>query len=584
MIAAIYARKSTDQSGTADDAKSVVRQIDNARAYAARKGWVVSEEHIYVDDGISGAEFERRPGFMRLLAAASVKRPPFGVIVMSEESRLGREQIETSFALKTIIQHGVRVFYYLTNHERTLDSPTDKLLLSVSAFADEVEREKGRQRTRDAMERLAKAGHVTGGRVFGYDNVDVLTPDGRRSHVERRIKPEEAAVVRRVFALCAQGHGLRAIAHRLNAEAAASPRPQRGRPRGWAPSTVRCVIYRRLYAGEVEWARTQKRDRWGRVRPSRTPDAVIRAVKPELAIVSEAEWRAAHARLADSRLYYLRTHQGRVWGNPGKGAESKYLLVGMATCGVCGASLAVTSRASGAGRGFRYRCSANHRKGATVCGNAEAIPMAALDRAVLESIERQVLAPDVIEQIVGRALAEWSRPKPAEERERVAAALRDVDAELGRLTTALAAGADTPSVIEAIKAREAKRTTLQARLTTLSQTDRVVTLDAATVRQAVRERLTDWSGLMARHTPQARQLLRKVLHGRVMVQPTPEREDCYAEITATASISKVLAGSVVLPQALASPKAVDPYNGVKRVASPQAVDPYCCRGFIPMAA
>jgi DNA invertase Pin-like site-specific DNA recombinase len=38
MIAAIYARKSTEQHGLADDEKSVARQIDHARQYAARKG------------------------------------------------------------------------------------------------------------------------------------------------------------------------------------------------------------------------------------------------------------------------------------------------------------------------------------------------------------------------------------------------------------------------------------------------------------------------------------------------------------------------------------------------------------------
>ena len=40
MIAAIYARKSTEQA-VADEAKSVRRQIDHARQYAARKGWTV---------------------------------------------------------------------------------------------------------------------------------------------------------------------------------------------------------------------------------------------------------------------------------------------------------------------------------------------------------------------------------------------------------------------------------------------------------------------------------------------------------------------------------------------------------------
>jgi site-specific DNA recombinase len=179
MIAAIYARKSTDQTGVADEAKSVRRQIEHARAYARRKGWTVADEHMYVDDGISGAEFTNRPGFLRLMNALK-PRPSFNVLVMSEESRLGREAIETAYALKQIVTAGVRVFFYLEDRERTLDSRTDKIMLSFTAFADELEREKARQRTYDAMLRKARAGHVTGGRTFGYDNVDVMGANGKR--------------------------------------------------------------------------------------------------------------------------------------------------------------------------------------------------------------------------------------------------------------------------------------------------------------------------------------------------------------------------------------------------------------------
>jgi DNA invertase Pin-like site-specific DNA recombinase len=146
MIAAIYARKSTEQTGVADEQKSVARQIDHARQYAERKGWSVAGQHVYVDDGISGAEFANRPGFLRLMNALK-PRAPFNVLVMSEESRLGREAIETAYALKQLVQAGVRVFFYLEDRERTLDSPTDKIMLSLTAFADELEREKARQRT-----------------------------------------------------------------------------------------------------------------------------------------------------------------------------------------------------------------------------------------------------------------------------------------------------------------------------------------------------------------------------------------------------------------------------------------------------
>jgi DNA invertase Pin-like site-specific DNA recombinase len=69
MIAAVYARKSTDQNGIGDEEKSVTRQIEHAKAYAAQKGWAVHDDCVYVDDGVSGAEFVKRPGFLRLMNA-----------------------------------------------------------------------------------------------------------------------------------------------------------------------------------------------------------------------------------------------------------------------------------------------------------------------------------------------------------------------------------------------------------------------------------------------------------------------------------------------------------------------------------
>src|SRR5688572_12353120 len=100
-----------------------------------------------------------------------------------------------------------------------------------------MEREKARQRTADAMVRKAKAGHVTGGRVFGYDNVEILNDAGQRSHVERRVNEAEAAVVMRIFELCAVGHGVRTIAKMLNEDGSVAPRAQQGRPVAWSPSS-----------------------------------------------------------------------------------------------------------------------------------------------------------------------------------------------------------------------------------------------------------------------------------------------------------------------------------------------------------
>ena len=144
----------------------------------------------------------------------------------------------------------------------------DKVMLSLTNFAAEMERERARQRTYDAMVRKAKALHVTGGKVYGYDNLEILGPDGTRASVARRINEEQALVVRRIFELYASGSGMVTIAHRLNDEGV---KPPRGR--GWAPSGIREMLYRPLYRGKIVWNRSQKVVRAGTKRQRRRDEA-----------------------------------------------------------------------------------------------------------------------------------------------------------------------------------------------------------------------------------------------------------------------------------------------------------------------
>ncbi len=396
LTVAIYSRRSVEQNGVADEAKSIARQVAHAKAYAAKKGWTVADEHVYVDDGVSGALFgASRPGLARLLAALT-PRPPFQVLVMSEESRLGREAIETAWALKRITDAGVRVFFYLDDRERTLDSPTDKVMLSLTAFAAEMERDRARVRTHDALLRKAKSGHVTGGVVFGYANRAVLD-GGRRSHVERVVDRREAAVVQRIFTHAAEGWGVKRIAASLNDDGALAPMPRRkGRPRGWAPSSVREVLHRELYRGVVIWNRTARIVRQGaRAQRVRPVGDVVSVPVPKLAIVDEALWTAAQARIqAASEVYRQRTG-GRAFGRPANGVESPYLLTGVGTCAVCGGSMAVMKRAHGP-RGARrqvpfYGCMTRHLRGDAICRNALEVRLADAEDAVLVAVEHDVL-------------------------------------------------------------------------------------------------------------------------------------------------------------------------------------------------
>ncbi len=553
MLTAIYARKSTDQNGVSDEEKSVTRQVDHSKDYALKKGWTVAEEHIYVDDGISGAEFVKRPGFLRLMNTLKPKAA-FQVLIMSEESRLGREQIETAYALKQLITAGVRVFFYLEDRERKLETPTDKIMLSLTNFAAEMEREKARQRTSDAMMRLARAGYVTGGLVYGYENVDIfMAGQEKRSHVERRINPEQAAVVRLMFRLCATGKGLRGIAKHLNATGTPPPRATNRVGQGWDPSAVRSVLYRELYKGEIVWNKSKKRNTWGQYEPKRRPEHEwVRLPKrvEHLRIVTDEEWNAAHERLAATRATYLRQTNGQLWGRPSSGLEAKHLLSGFTSCALCGSSLYARSRAHGQQRAWFYVCVGASVRG--TCDNRLPVPLETADRAVLDTLAGELLHPEVVLEAVRQAVA---RLRPSQEecaaQQRQLAAERDaVTAELARLAQAIATGGDLPVLLAAVKEREQRRAELERQLAMLEGCDRVVELDEARLERDLRGRLTDWQGLLHRQLPVARQMLRKLMVGRLVFTPDPATRT-YS-FAGKATFDSLLTG-IVLTKVLVSP-------------------------------
>ena len=545
LVAAIYARKSTDQVGIAEEHRSVQRQVDHAREWIRNRGWVVAEDYVFVDDGVSGAEFDTRPGFLRLMNALK-PRPAFEVLVMSEESRLGRETISTAYALKQIITAGVRVFFYLEGTERTLDSPMDKVMLSVTSFAAEFERDKARQRVTDAMVRKARNGYWCGGYVYGYDRVEQLgAPDAVgqriRQFVRLQINPEEAANVVRVFELCARGLGLRRIAKCLNAEGAVAPRPKRGRHRGWAPSTIGEILRRPLYRGEYVWNRSQKRDKWGLKRYRVRPESEwIRVAMPELRVVSEEQWQAAHERLSTSRQNYLRHNDGKVWGRPANGVESKHLLIGMAVCAECGAGLMVRSRRYGSRHGHFYTCSANWRRGS--CDNRLEIPAEMAEAAVLESVESELLTPAVIENAIESLFVQASAPASelADRRACLQTALRTVETELQRLTSAVIEGGPLATLTTALKEREQHREHLEGELRRLDRLPRRESLEDVNA-EALRH-LDQWRGLLGQNTSIARQLLRKVLNGRLAFTPRSDGVEAWYEFAAKGTLEKFFEG------------------------------------------
>ena len=530
MIAAIYARKSTEQTGMSDEEKSVSRQIEHAKIYAEKKGWTVPEELIFVDDGISGAEFVKRPGFIRLMNALKPK-PSYQFLVMSEGSRLGREQIETAYVLKQIVDSGVRVFFYLEDRERTLDTPLEKLLLQLSNYADEQERDRARTRTYDAMVRKARLGHVTGGMTYGYDNQDVQSSEGHRLHVVRVVNPKEAAIVRQIFEMYAGGLGITRIAHHLNHEKVLAPRQN---VTGWSPSAVREMLRRPLYRGQIVWNESEKIVRGGTKKRRRRPESdriVIDA--PELRIIPADLWESVQARLARIKATGPREHD----------VESKYLLTGMARCAQCGGPMLVVGPGTSRREGRYYACAYHKKRGSTICKNGMLAEQELLDKVLLRSLAN-VLQEKVLDVAIEDALIQIrsQHDTQLDRRTQIERELSLIEATEKRLVDGIAKGDSMDPLLARLRSEETRKKELIGELDRLERLG-PSELDIARLKREMKQRLADLPTLLGNHVSEGRKLLRLLFEKPIQCNAVVDDEGARYVLSGTGDFMQLAGGS-----------------------------------------
>jgi DNA invertase Pin-like site-specific DNA recombinase len=518
MIAAIYARKSTDDSDKDEEARSTARQIDRATKYAAAKDWTVDPRYIFTDEDISGAEWKHRPGFNALLAALDETPPPFGVVVVSEVSRIGRDTVQVPLMVRRIEEAGVEIHAYLRRRRVTLADETGEVEMLIDSLLASRERRVHSDRAMDTALRRWDAGAVVGGGVFGYRNVRQ-----GKGFVYRQIDEEQAAIVLRIFELYASGHGLTRIAKRLNGDRVPPPTPRRGAPvsAGWSVPALREIIRRRLYIGEEVWGMRETVYRRGtqtfRVRPEtewKKRDA------PELRIIPESLWRAVQERRARAASAIGCTRNGHRRGRPpGADLVSPYLLSGIAMCAACGGSLVAFAHSRGP-RGNRrrvkfYGCIRHARRGNVICQNDVMIRQETLNAAFLDALAEAIderLITRAIEKAVARLQRRADAPDPraALVRERT-----EIEASMRHLVDAVKRGRATDTLLSELAAQEERGKTIARRLAELDGRLRAVPKVDVTLLTA---RLTalgrDLRGTLASGGPDARRLLQRVLNGR----------------------------------------------------------------------
>jgi hypothetical protein len=152
------------------------------------------------------------------------------------------------------------------------------------------------------------------------------------------------------------------------------------------------------------------------------------------------------------------------------------------------------------------------------------VPVPSLDAVVLAALKADVLTADVVETVVTRTI-ELARLEPdehAERRLRLTSEAQRLADEVERLTEAIATGAASAALGGAVATRERQRADVLARLEHLDGLSRAPEWGDG-IRGKLRARLTDWHGRLGRQPAIARQILRKLLVGRLLLSPTRRR-------------------------------------------------------------
>ncbi|HKX05703.1 MAG TPA: recombinase family protein, partial [Methylomirabilota bacterium] len=363
-------------------------------------------------------------------------------------------------------------------------------------------------------------------------SVPVLDAAGRvdaggqplRVGTELVIEPDEARIVRQIFELFAGGVSMRAVAHRLNAQAVAFPAAsiRRGAKRkGWAQSAVRVILLNEKYRGQwIFGRRAFVKDpvsgrRRARLRPPREWQI---AEQPDLRLIPEALWQAVQARFQQlASVYGPRRNRGRLEGrDPASPSARTGVFSGLLRCGTCGGSLVVIN-GHPRREHRRYGCGFHRDKGSRICSNGLSVRVGTVETRLVATLREHVLQPAAVEYLVAKVNEDLDAIRAArgEAQRALETELAQVETELRNIEAAIAQGVVGKTTAALLNDREGRRDALQARLRAV--TDGRSRGPCQVGPAEIRASLEELDALLKRDSARANSVIRQVLEPITMM-------------------------------------------------------------------
>ena len=413
---ALYCRLSQDD-GIEGDSNSIQNQKAILQKFA--------EDHhfpspcFYVDDGFSGGNFQR-PAFQQMIS--DMENGEIGIIVTKDLSRLGRNQLHTGLYIEERFpMFGVR-YIAINDNVDTDSSESNDLMPFKNLFNEWFIRDTSRK-IRAVLKAKAERGERLGSRApYGYRKA----PDTKKLIVDE----EAAAIVRRIFAMCASGSGPSPIARILKKEQILTPTMyaytrygithtclDTAHPYNWSDSAIANLLENEIYLGNTvnmkHSSRSYKDKR--RVEHPREECMVFENTHP--ALITREVWDIVQ-RVRKNKRRLTKMEE-----------QNKYS--GLVFCADCGSNM-VLHRAHTMSASYNHFTCRTYKKDWEAC-TGHYIRECVLDEVVLEDLRRVTAMarerPEEFAAYIGsRQSAEIQREIRRQEKE--LAAMRKRKAEL----------------------------------------------------------------------------------------------------------------------------------------------------------
>lgn len=239
---AAYARVSTSSDEQLLSLETQKEHYDNF--INANPDWEYAG--LYYDEGISGTKVEKRDGLLALLKDCEDGK--IDRVITKSISRFSRNTTDCLEMVRSLARLNIYLFFEKENIDT--EHMSSELMLSIlSSIAESESRSISENEKWSIAKRYQNGTFIIGYPPFGYDNVD-----GKMV-----IVPEEAEIVKEIFAMAINGMGSYVIAKELN------KRGIRTKKNGkWGSSTVKGLLHNEKYTGDVIFQKIYTDDNFNR--------------------------------------------------------------------------------------------------------------------------------------------------------------------------------------------------------------------------------------------------------------------------------------------------------------------------------